>query len=58
MQSSMVFNSDMAKVTAITIVAALIFDLLLLPALLLAIDKDKTQKLIEKPELVEVKVIP
>ncbi|PHS51661.1 MAG: RND transporter [Lutibacter sp.] len=58
MQSSMVFNSDMAKVTAITIVAALIFDLLLLPALLLAIDKDKTKKLIENPELVEVKVIP
>jgi len=62
MQSSFIFNADMAKVTAITIVAALVFDLLLLPALLLTLDKDKIKKgikkPIEKPELVEVKVIP
>ena len=62
MQSSFIFNADMAKVTAITIVAALVFDLLLLPALLLTLDKDKIKKGIEKPieksELVEVKVIP
>ncbi|MBL4888234.1 MAG: MMPL family transporter [Flavobacteriaceae bacterium] len=49
MQSSFIFNSDMAKVTAITIVAALVFDLLLLPALLLKLDKVKIQEPVEKP---------
>ncbi len=50
MQSSFGFNSDMGKLTAITIVAALILDLLLLPALLLMIDKDKTSKNTDKLE--------
>jgi uncharacterized protein len=39
MQSNFGFNSDMGKLTAITIAVALILDLLLLPALLLSIDK-------------------
>ena len=39
MQSSFGFNADMGKLTAITIVVALILDLLLLPAILLTIDK-------------------
>jgi len=38
------FNSDMAKLTSITIAAALVLDLLLLPAILLAVDKDKVSK--------------
>ena len=38
------FNSDMAKLTAITIVAALVLDLLLLPAILLAVDTIKVSK--------------
>ncbi len=38
-QSSFGFNSDMGKLTAITIAVALILDLLMLPALLLTIDK-------------------
>ncbi|NQY08675.1 MAG: MMPL family transporter [Flavobacteriales bacterium] len=41
MYSSFGFNSDMGKLTAITIVAALVLDLLLLPALLLTIDRKK-----------------
>ena len=41
MQSSFVFNSGMGKLTAITIITALVLDLLLLPALLLTIDKVK-----------------
>jgi uncharacterized protein len=57
MQSSFGFNSDMGKLTAITIVVALILDLLLLPALLLLLDKDKTPKNIENLETVEAKVI-
>jgi len=44
MQSSFGFNSDMGKLTAITIVIALVLDLLLLPAILLTIDKVKTKK--------------
>ncbi len=44
MQSAFGLNSDMGKLTAITIVVALILDLLLLPALLLAIDKPKSKK--------------
>jgi len=44
MQSSFGFNSDMGKLTAITIVVALVLDLVLLPALLLTIDKVKTKK--------------
>jgi predicted RND superfamily exporter protein len=44
MQSSFGFNSDMGKLTAIVIVAALVLDLLLLPALLLTIDKARTKK--------------
>jgi predicted RND superfamily exporter protein len=42
MFSSFGFNSDMGKLTAITIVVALVLDLLLLPALLLAVDKKKS----------------
>jgi predicted RND superfamily exporter protein len=42
-QSHFGFNAGMAKVTAITIVIALILDLLLLPAILLSIDKTKQQ---------------
>ena len=38
------FNSDMAKLTAITIVSALVLDLLLLPAVLLAVDRSKMSK--------------
>jgi predicted RND superfamily exporter protein len=34
----------MGKLTAITIIVALVLDLLLLPALLLTIDKVKTKK--------------
>jgi len=41
MQSSFGFNSDMGKLTALTIIAALILDLLLLPSLLLILDKKK-----------------
>ena len=44
MQSSFVFNSGMGKLTAITIITALVLDLLLLPALLLTIDKVKIKK--------------
>ena len=44
MQSSFGFNADMGKLTAITIVVALVLDLILLPALLLTIDKVKTKK--------------
>ena len=39
MQSSFGFNSDMGKLTAITIGIALVLDLIMLPALLLTIDK-------------------
>lgn len=39
MQSSFGFNSDMGKLTAITIGLALILDMIMLPALLLTIDK-------------------
>ena len=56
-QSSFIFNSDMGKVAAITIVSALVLDLLLLPALLLALDRDKTQKPVEGTELLEAEVI-
>jgi len=44
MQSSFGFNADMGKLTAITIVVALVLDLILLPALLLTIDKVQTKK--------------
>jgi len=44
MQSSFGFNADMGKLTAITIIVALVLDLLLLPAMLLTIDKVKTKK--------------
>ena len=40
-QSHFGFNAGMAKVTAITIVIALVFDFIFLPALLLMIDKNK-----------------
>jgi uncharacterized protein len=43
-QSHFGFNAGMAKVTALTIVIALILDLLLLPAILLTIDKNKQPK--------------
>lgn len=39
MQSSFGFNSDMGKLTAITIGIALVLDMIMLPALLLTIDK-------------------
>jgi len=58
MQSSFGFNSDMGKLTAITIVVALILDLLLLPALLLILDKGNTPRNIEKIKLIEVQVSP
>ena len=54
MQSSFGFNSDMGKLTAITIAVALILDLLLLPTILLALDKDKTPKRVEESESLEV----
>lgn len=41
-QSGFAVNGDMAKLTAITISAALIADLLLLPAILIALEKRKT----------------
>ena len=43
MQSAFGLNANMGKLTAITIVLALILDLLLLPALLLAVDKIGTK---------------
>jgi len=57
MQSSFGFNSDMGKMTAITIVVALVLDLLLLPSLLLIIDKKKEEANLKldpakQPELV------
>jgi uncharacterized protein len=59
MQSSFGFNADMGKLTAITIIAALVLDLLLLPALLLVIDKeDKIIKpVVEEAEQVAVEEI-
>ncbi len=42
-QSHFGFNSGMGKLTAITIVAALVLDLLLLPALLLLVDRVKVK---------------
>ena len=44
MQSAFGLNANMGKMTAITIVVALILDLLLLPALLLTIDKTRAKK--------------
>ena len=41
-QSSFAMNSSMATLTAIAIVFALLADLLLLPALLLALDRERT----------------
>lgn len=41
MQSSFGLNSDMATLSVITIIAALVLDLILLPALLLLLDKPK-----------------
>jgi len=52
-QSSFALNADMGKLTAITIVVALILDLLFLPALLLVLDRGKTPARVETPELVE-----
>jgi predicted RND superfamily exporter protein len=65
MQSSFGFNSDMGKLTAITIVAALVLDLLLLPAILLTIDrkvgekqrlKTETESFVE-PEALDAEVL-
>ena len=53
MQSSFGFNSDMGKLTAITIVVALVLDLILLPALLLVIDKDDPSKQVEELQPLE-----
>lgn len=55
MQSSFGFNSDMGKLTALTIIIALILDMLLLPALLLLIDKGQTSEA-DKSENLETKV--
>lgn len=44
MMSSFGFNSDMGKLTAITIAVALILDLIMLPTILIAIDKKDTSK--------------
>jgi len=55
--SSFGFNSDMGKLTAITIVVALLLDLLLLPALLLLIDRDQTPTVAEKIEPLKAEVI-
>ncbi|MFT5149856.1 MAG: putative RND superfamily exporter protein, partial [Flavobacteriales bacterium] len=44
MQSSFGFNSDMGKLTAITIIVALILDMTLLPAILLTVDRMKKKK--------------
>jgi uncharacterized protein len=52
MQSSFGFNSDMGELTAITIVVALILDLLLLPALLLVIDKKTSPKHVVESRLI------
>ena len=49
-QSSFAFNADMGKLTAITIVVALVLDLLLLPAMLLVFDKGKSEKQVENLE--------
>lgn len=38
-QSSFGFNSDMGKLTAVTIISALVLDLILLPSILLVLDK-------------------
>ena len=54
--SSFGFNSDMGKLTAITIVVALLLDLLLLPALLLLIDRDQTPAIAEKIEPLKAEV--
>jgi len=53
MQSAFALNADMGQLTAVTIVVALILDFLLLPALLLVIDKGKSPARAEKPELIE-----
>lgn len=58
MQSSFGFNSDMAKLTTITIVSALILDLLLLPAILLAVDKkNKTEVVTKQHEQIETETL-
>ena len=57
MQSSFGFNADMGKLAAITMVAALLLDLLLLPALLLTLDKNKMSVHFEESKSVEVEVI-
>lgn len=57
MFSSFGLNSDMGKLTAITIVVALLLDLLLLPALLLLIDRDQTPTVAEKMEPLKTEVI-
>lgn len=41
-QSSFAMNSGMAQLTAITIIAALVIDLLFLPSVIMAVDKRKT----------------
>ena len=59
MQSSFGLNSGMGKLTAITIVVALVLDMILLPALLLTIDKGSnvivasTPKQLEVPEAID-----
>ena len=47
-QSAFAMNSGMAKLTALTIVVALIIDLLFLPTLLIAIEKKKSTSTINK----------
>ena len=52
MQSSFGFNSGMGQLTAITIVCALVLDLILLPAILLAFDKGSPES-VESPKLLK-----
>ena len=57
-QSSFGLNSDMGKLTAVTIITALVLDLIMLPALLLTFDKDKKeQKINSHAEEIELEEI-
>ena len=49
--SSFQLNSDLGLLVAVIIMTALIADFLLLPALLMTLDRDKTPQLIEQTSL-------
>jgi len=51
-QSAFVLNSDMALMTGVTVIFALVADFLLLPPILMALDKDKQEKNNEQTEAV------